>query len=427
MLASRSSSQSLLVINKSILRGDVTVSGAKNAVLRYLAATLLTPDKITIVNCPMGQSDVQIHIDMLRALGKSCETDGSTLIVREVSTPPTELTWNQRSIRNTLLILGALVARTGSGAVPLPGGCAIGADNKDRAYDLHVLVLESLGARVYASENLLYAEAPSGLVGAEIHLPIRSTGATENGILAGCLAKGKTTIWNPHIRPEIIDLIAFLSKMGAQITVYGQERIEVTGVQGLHGVEHRVIPDNVEALTWLVGAAITGGEIEIHDFPYEHLEVPLIHLRESGVRMFRGESSLVVRGSSCYPLEISTGPYPGINSDMQPLLAVFGARARGESRYIDLRFPGRYAYANELSKMGVHHEVAGNMLKIHGGSTLRGANVTALDLRAGVALALAGFIAEGETVIDDAWQISRGYDRFAEKVTALGGQAEWRE
>ncbi len=420
-------SHDLLCVAKSVLLGDVTVSGAKNAVLKLLAATLLTSDDITIVNCPMGQLDVQVHIDMLRILGKSCEIRDDTLIVREDSTPPAELKWDQRSIRNTLLILGALVARTGSGAVPLPGGCAIGADNKDRAFDLHVLVLESLGARVYTSESHLCAEAPRGLSGAEIHLPIRSTGATENAIIAGCLAMGKTTIWNPHIRPEIVDLIGFLTKMGAQIAVFGQERIEVIGVEGLRGVDHRVIPDNVEALTWLVGAAITGGEIEIHDFPYNHLEVPLIHLRESGVRMFRGESSLVVRGSECYPLEISTGPYPGINSDMQPLLAVFAARARGESRFIDLRFPGRYAYANELSKMGLRHEVTGNLLKIYGGSTLHGAEVTALDLRAGVALALAGLIAEGETVIHDAWQISRGYDRFAEKATALGGYAEWRE
>lgn len=416
-----------LSIQSSCLCGDVTVSGAKNSVLRLLAASILTPEAVTIFNYPQGILDSQVHLDMLRKLGKECNVYDQHVVITEPQNLHKELQWQGRSIRNTLLILGALVTRFGFGSVPDPGGCNIGSGGGVRPFDLHIMLLEKLGATIWKENGMIMAEAKQGLTGNDIHLPIRSTGATENAIIAGTLAKGTTRVWNPHIRPEILDLIQFLRGMGSVITVFGQEHIEIQGKELLHSVKHKVIPDNVEALTWLIGASITGGEVEIHDFPYEHLEVPLIFLRESGVRMFRGQKSLVVRGSSCYPLEISTGPYPGINSDMQPLLAVFGAKARGTSKYIDLRFPGRYGYAEELKKMGLKYDIEGNMLQIHGGEELQGATVTALDLRAGVALALAGFIAEGETTITDAWQISRGYENFVEKVNSLGGYAKWIE
>src|SRR5690625_4527178 len=212
-----------------------------------------------------------------------------------------------------------------------------------------------------------------------------------------------------------MDLIAMLRAMGAIITVHGQEHIEITGVTALSGVKHRVIPDNMEAITWLVAAVLTGGDIEITGFPSGHLEVPLIHLRESGARFFQGEDSLIVRGGRPLPIEISTGPYPGINSDMQPLFAVFGVASRGESRITDLRFPGRYAYMDQLAKMGAVHEVNANLLRITGGSALMGAHVRAVDLRAGIALVLAGMTADGTTLIDDAWQIERGYNDFVNK------------
>jgi UDP-N-acetylglucosamine 1-carboxyvinyltransferase len=197
--------------------------------------------------------------------------------------------------------------------------------------------------------------------------------------------------------------------------------VEVTGVERLVGAEHPVIPDSLEAITWLVAAVVTGGDVEILGFPTVDLEVVLAHVRASGARLYHGDGSLVVRGGACYPLEISTGPHPGINSDVQPILAAWAARARGESRIVDLRFPGRYAYADELAKMGVKHEIRGDMLVIHGrGGGLRGARVRALDLRAGAAEALCALMAEGETVIDDAWQIDRGYVDFVAKLRSLG-------
>ena len=409
------------VIQPSSLSGRVQVSGAKNSALKLLTASLLTNEKIEITNFPSTLLDAQVHVDMLEVLGKTCNVQGNKIVICERGPLSSKLVWDGRSIRNTLLILGALVARTGKGAVPLPGGCNLG----ERKFDLHEMVLQRLGADVWIQNNMLCAKAERGLSGNDIVLPIRSTGATENAIICASLADGVTTIWNPHIRPEILDLIRYLKGMGAQIEVFGQERIEVNGVPSLSGTKHSVIPDNMEAMTWLIASVITGGDLEIVDFPYQDLEVPLIYLRESGAKYYQGTNSLIVRGGSPYPVEISTGPYPGINSDMQPLFAVYGACAQGQSRIVDLRFPGRYGYSQELAKMGVDCKVDGNLLQINGRTPLRGANVKALDLRAGVALALAGLVAEGTTEVSDAWQVERGYDNFVNKLTSVGGRIEY--
>lgn len=404
-------------IAKTRLAGKVKVSGAKNSSLRLLAASLLTSETLYLNNFPNGLLDVQVHLDMLKVLGKEVYTLGDTVTIVESDGVKSRLEWDGRSIRNTLLILGALTARTGEGRVPLPGGCKLG----ERKYDLHVMLLEQLGAEVWEEDGYLCAKAKSKhLVGNEIHLPIRSTGATENSIIAGSLAQGTTTVYNPHIRPEIMDLVDMLNKMGAKITVYGQKCIVIEGVEGLSGVKHSVIPDNMEALTWAIGSVVTNGDVEIENFPVEHLEVPLIFLRESGMKFYRGDNSLIVRGGTPYPVEISTGPYPGINSDMQPLFAVYGALSKGESKIVDLRFPGRYAYADELAKMGAKTEVRGDMLVIHGGTPLHGGvSVRALDLRAGIALLLAGMTCEEELIIEDDWQIRRGYEYLDEKLKGL--------
>lgn len=415
----------MLTVFPSRLYGKIHVSGAKNSALRMLAASLLSADEVVLENYPSTLLDARLHVEMLTRLGKKCTVEDERISIREETQLSTELRWEKQSIRNTLLILGGLVARYGYGSVPHPGGCQIGSAGTGRSYDLHLMLLERLGARVHDDGETLTAEAPDGLRGADIELSVRSTGATENALLASSLAHGTSRIWNPHIRPEILDLISFLRKMGAEIRVFGQEHIEVKGRNELGGARHRVISDNVEALTWVVAAVITGGEIEIENFPFRHLELPLIFLRESGANLFRGETSLVVRGGRCYPLELSTGPYPGINSDMQPLLAIYGACGKGESRFIDLRFPGRYGYAEELAKMGVAYRVDGNVLRIYGGRILKGTAVRAVDLRAGAALALAGLVAEGPTHIHDAWQIARGYSDFSEKLNSLGGRIYW--
>ncbi len=402
-------------IKKSRLQGKVALSGAKNSALKLLAASLLTDEDIFIDNFPLGISDTQIHIEMLKRLGKIFTTGNDCIAISSDGPVSDTLIWEGRSIRNTLLIFGALLARCGRAQVPLPGGCAIG----NRKYDLHQMLLEKLGARIWEEKGYLHGEAPHGLQGTDIFLPLRSTGATENSILAGCLAQGTTTVWNPHIRPEILDLIDYLRSMGAKIEVRGNESIRVQGVDKLGRAKHTVIPDNMEALTFFIAAVITGGDVEIENFPFEHLEVPLIHLRESGAKFYRGPNSLIVRGGECYPLEISTGPYPGINSDMQPLFSVYGLCAQGQSRITDLRFPDRFGYAEEMAKLGADMKVEKNILLINGGRKLKGAPVIALDLRCGAALVLAGLVAEGETFIHNFHQVARGYDDVVWKLARL--------
>lgn len=414
-------SDTKFLVRRSKLSGTLKVSGAKNSVLYLLTASLLTDDPIYIDNYPKYLLDAQVHLDMLEFLGKSCEVGEDQVTIKTVAKPATTLDWSGRSIRNTLLILGVLTARYGRGAVPLPGGCQLG----DRKYDIHEMLLTAMGARVWEENGMLCAEAQGGLTGADVHLPLRSTGATHNGIICGTLAKGVTTIWNPHLRPETVDLVNFLRSMGATIEIYGQQRIEIVGREGMFGTKYKVMSDNMEALTWLVGSVVTGGDLEIRNFPYRELEVPLIFLRESGAKFYQGEDSLIVRGGECFPLEISTGPYPGINSDMQPLFAVYGAMAKGQTRIVDLRFPGRYAYAEELVKLGADCGVSGNMLMINGGRPLSGAKVRAVDLRGGIALALAGLCASGETLISDAWQVERGYNDFVRKLKSVGGEISY--
>lgn len=409
-----------LVIGKSRLEGEVALSGAKNSALKLLTASILTREKVVLRNYPATLDDAIIHVGMLENLGKQCkQISPDEIHIAESAGLKSELVWDKRSIRNTLLILGALVTRTGSGAVPLPGGCKLG----DRSFDLHEYVLRELGADVWQEGDRLCASAIGGrLKGKDLHLRIRSTGATENAILCASLADGVTRIWNPHIRPEILDLIAMLRTMGAEIAVHGQERIDITGVERLDGVTHTVIPDNMEAITWFVASVMTKGDVEIRGFPYKDLEVPLIHLRESGARFYRNDDRIIVRGGSCYPIEISTGPYPGINSDVQPILAAYAVCAQGESRIVDLRFPGRYGYAGEMEKLGARFNESDNVLRIEGvGGRLSGAPVRAIDLRAGIALALCGLVADGHTVVQDAWQITRGYDNFVQKLRSLGG------
>lgn len=411
---------STVKVAQSSLKGKVTVSGAKNSALKLLVASLLTNKEVIIGNFPSNLDDIKVSLGMLKALGKEVITEGSLLrILPEKTYIKNNLVWDDRSIRTTLLVLAALTTRFGNARVPLPGGCTIG----NRGYDLHQMVLEKLGAKVVISNGYISAECKGKLNGTDIFLPLRSTGATENAILSACLAKGKTRIWNPHVRPEIIELISFLKGMGAHILVRGQESIIVEGVENLNGIRYNVMPDNIEALTYLVGSVITNGDVEIVGFPTKDLEVPLIFLRESGARLYEGDGSLIVRGGCCYPLELSTGPYPGINSDMQPILAVFALCAHGESKIIDLRFPDRFDYLEELSKLGANYKIVNNIAVIKG-SKLVGGKAKALDLRGGAALLLAGLVAEGETIIDSFEQVHRGYEDVIEKIRSLGGIIE---
>lgn len=410
-----------VTIYPSVLNGEVYITGAKNAVLRHLAASILNDEKISILNYPKDMLDVQVHEEMLTMLGKKVtHFDGTVTIEGSVNT--SNLVWKKRSIRNTLLILGALLTKTGEGRVPLPGGCSLG----DRKYDIHVGLMEAMGARVWQDANYLCAKAEGRLHACNYMLPIRSTGATENAIIMTSLAEGTSRIWNPHIRPEILDLIEFLRKMGAKICVNGQESIIIEGVNKLdREIYHSALSDNMQALTYLIAGSIAGKELLIRNFPFADLEIPLVFLRFSGLSYYQDGKDLIVRKCNPYPVDISTGPYPGINSDMQPLFAVWGALSQGTSTITDLRFVGRYGYAVEFAKMGVKSAVDNNRLFIYGGNPIVGGQkVTAIDLRAGSALLLLSLIADGPTEIDDFWMIERGYDDVIRVLTQLGVKIE---
>ena len=406
-----------MTICPSELNGEVFISGAKNAVLRHLAASLLTDEKVYICNYPANILDVQVHEEMLMALGKII-TKEEGMVCIEGTANSSDLIWNKRSIRNTLLILGALLAKRGEGRVPLPGGCSLG----DRKYDIHIGLMEAMGAKVWQEDNYLCAKVNGRLKACEFTLPIRSTGATENAIIMASLADGISRIWNPHIRPEILDLIAFVNKMGAKISVNGQESIIIEGVNKLdREVNHYALSDNMQALTYLIAGAIAGKELLIHNFPFKDLEIPLTFLRFSGLNYFQNGNDVIVRKCDLFPVDISTGPYPGINSDMQPLFAVWGALSKGTSTITDLRFVGRYGYAEEFTKMGIKSVVNNNRLLIYGGNPIKGGKtVTALDLRAGAALLLLSIVADSPTQITDFWMIERGYDNLIATLSNIG-------
>jgi len=404
------------------LEGTVTLSGAKNSALKVLCSSILTYEKVRLFNMPTKMGDVKIQIDMLRGLGAKVivENDGvfidNSLINRwDVSVD------EGRSIRTSLLMLGSLLGRFGKARVPLPGGCNIG----ERKFDLHIYALERLGAKVReTSDGYLEAEC-DGLWGAEIEFPARTIGGTENAILAACLAKGITIIKNAATRPEVFDLANFLNAMGAKINILGASCIEIEGVSELHGTTYSIISDPIEAFTFVIATVVTKGEVEIRPCPIDGLEVPIIYLRVSGVNFHPNKDTLKVnRIGKITCLDIATSPYPGIFSDFQPFFTVFASQAEGVSRITDNIQPRRFQYVTELKKLGADISTAGNTAVVKGTTCLRGAHIVANDLRAGAALVVAGLCAEGETIIDNAYQIDRGYEEIEKKFGEIGARIE---
>jgi len=412
----------LIIEGGNRLEGTVTLSGAKNSALKLLCASILTSDKIRLFNMPTKMEDVKVQIEMLKSIGAKVKVENDMVFIDNSAINRWDVSVDEgKGIRTSLLMLGSLLGRFGNARAPLPGGCDIG----ERKYDLHIYALEKLGARVKITDDGFLEAECDELKGAEIEFPLRTTGGTENAIITACLAKGKTVIKNAHTRPEVIDLVNFLNAMGARIKVIGSGWIEVEGKEGLDGTNYRIIPDNVEALTFIIASAVTGGNIEIMNCPINVLEVPMIYLRESGVRFHKGTESIrVTTNKRLAPLDISTGAYPGINSDFQPLFTAYATKAEGTSRITDIRFEDRFDYLNELSKMGAKISRGGNTIAIIGSSGLKGTQVNAHDLRAGTALLIAGLFAEGKTEIGNIYQIDRGYEMIDEKLRRLGARIE---
>lgn len=406
------------------LRGEVSISGAKNAVLPLMAATLLSDDECIIDAVP-HLADVSLMKEILSSLGSEIkETGASTISVRTEDILSTELQKDLVSrMRASILVMGPLLARKGRVKIPLPGGCAIGA----RPIELHLKGFEILGAIITKSEDNDYVEAVAGgqgLIGDQIYLDFPSVGATENIMMAAVLAEGTTYIENAAEEPEIVDLANFLNKMGAKIRGAGTDTIRIEGVPRLHGAKHTVIPDRIEAGTFMLAAAITRGAVNIRNVEPDHLKPIIAKMRECGVRIEAGDEDIMVRGDLGPQIatDIKTLPYPGFPTDIQSPFMAYLTTVNGTSTVIETVFENRFMHVSQLGKMGAQIETAGNRAVIRGGTHLRGCNVIATDLRAGAAMVLAGLVAEGQTEIADIYHIERGYERFIEKFSGLGAR-----
>ncbi len=406
------------------LRGEVRISGAKNAVLPLMAATLLNEEECVIRSVPHLR-DVQVMKEILEALGSDIEeTEPGEFHIHTHDVKSAEAPYELvNKMRASFLVMGPLLGRKGVARIPLPGGCAIGA----RPIDLHLKGFKALGAEVTIHEEGAYAyveaaAGPQGLIGDRIYLDFPSVGATENIIMAAVLAEGTTYIENAAEEPEIVDLANFLNKMGAKIRGAGTDTIRIEGVKTLHTVRHTVIPDRIETGTFMIAAAITRGAVHIINAVPDHVKPVIAKLRECGVRIEAGDDDIIVRGD-LGPLnstDIKTLPYPGFPTDMQSPFMAFLTICNGKSTVIETVFENRFMHVSQLNKMGASIETAGNKANIKGNSKLRGSQVMATDLRAGAAMVLAGLVAEGETEISEIYHIERGYENFIEKFEALG-------
>jgi UDP-N-acetylglucosamine 1-carboxyvinyltransferase len=401
------------------LSGTVKVSGAKNSALKLMAATLLAPGKSTITNLP-DIADVEYMGELLTRLGCTVAINkGKSEVTIDV---PEKIAHRAdydlvRKLRASINVLGPLVTRVGEAEVALPGGDAIGS----RGLDFHINGLTDMGAKVHSEHGYVIAEAPNGLNGAKITLEFPSVGATENIMTAATLAKGVTTIDNAAREPDVVDLGEFLIAMGAKITGLGSHTIEITGVAKLSPATHATLPDRIVAGTWAFAAAMTQGDITIENGRPDHLELPLDKLVAAGAVITTTENGFRVKmDRRPTSVDVATLPYPGFPTDLQPMVITLNAIADGTSLVTENVFEGRFMFVNELLRLGAKIQVDGHHAAITGIPQLSAAPVAATDIRAGAGLVLAALVSDGETIIEDAFHIDRGYPDFAAQLLSLG-------
>jgi UDP-N-acetylglucosamine 1-carboxyvinyltransferase len=417
------------IIEKSDpLRGEVTISGAKNAVLPLMAAALLSEGPCVIRDAP-ALKDVEIMCRLIEALGAEVDADLDQNVVsitaKEIKAyqAPMDLVVKMRA---SILVLGPLLARTGHAVISMPGGCAIG----DRPIELHLKGMRALGADVTINEEgSIITCSCEQLRGATIYLDFPSVGATENIVMAACMARGTTIIENAAQEPEITDLVNFLNKMGARIKGAGTDTIKIEGVEKLHGAMHYVIPDRIESGTFMVAAAISRGTVLVKNVLPDHVKPVMAKLKECGVEVVVSDEGILVNADKgeLISTDIKTLPYPGFPTDMQSPFMALLTTVEGTSAVIETVFENRYMHVKELRKMGASIKVDGRCAIIEGGGKLHGAKVNATDLRGGAAVVLAGLVAEGRTEVDSIYHIERGYEHFVEKLRALGGRIRREE
>jgi UDP-N-acetylglucosamine 1-carboxyvinyltransferase len=399
------------------LEGEVTVTGAKNSVLKLMAASLLAVGTTTIRNVP-DIADVDIMADLLTRLGCTVKHEGSVVTIDVPAAPLHRADYDLvRKMRASINVLGPLVARVGKAEVALPGGDAIGS----RGLDFHIKGLESLGATAHVEHGYVIAEAPNGLTGTAIELDFPSVGATENLMTAAVLAQGVTTIDNAAREPDLVDLGEFLIGMGAQIDGLGSPLITITGVKELKPTDHTTITDRIIAGTWAFAAAMTQGDITIHGGRADHMEVMLEKLTHAGAIVTSTQDGIRVQmNQRPRAIDVATLPYPGFATDLLPFIIGMNAVADGHSIVTENVFESRFMFVNELMRLGAQITVDGHHASIDGIPQLSGAPVEATDIRAGAGLVLAALVSDGETTVDGAFHIDRGYPNFAEQLVSLG-------
>ncbi len=410
-------SEKFRIIGGTRLIGEVSVPGAKNSVLKLMAASLLAVGKTSITNVP-DILDVDIMSDLLSRLGCSVERIGNVVTIDVPEKLNVRADYDLvRKMRASINVLGPLVARAKAAEVALPGGDAIG----PRPLNFHISGLEALGADAQIEHGYVIAKAPNGLVGAEIQLDFPSVGATENIMTAAVLAKGRTIIENAAREPDLVDLGQFLVQMGAKIEGLGTHQIRIDGVTKLQPTTHATIPDRIITGTWAFAAAITQGDILIKNANPAHLDLPLEKLTIAGAIVTNSDDGLRVRMEHRpKSIDVSTLPYPGFPTDLQPMVIALNSIAEGNALVTENVFEGRFMFVNELARLGAKIQIDGHHAAVTGVKQLSGAPVVATDIRAGVGLVLAALVSEGETIVEDAFHIDRGFPNFAEQLCALG-------
>jgi UDP-N-acetylglucosamine 1-carboxyvinyltransferase len=413
---------SLLIKGGVPLHGEVTISGAKNAVLPIMAATLLTGEKCVIRRVP-DLSDVNFMAKILMSLGAKVAVEGDTVTVRAAKLKPVGNYNLIRKMRGSICILGPLLGRQRQAQVSLPGGCVIG----PRPIDLHLKGMRDLGADITIGGGYVHAKAKN-LIGADVFLGGRAGPTvlgTANVMMAAVLADGVTTIQSAACEPEVVDLAYFLNKMGAKVTGAGSPTITINGVKELRGAEHEVIPDRIETATFAIAAAATNGEVTIRGARPDHLHAVLDKLKESGVRIDRnGQTMTVRRGGRLKPVDITTLPYAGFPTDAQAQMMVLMALTPGLSIITERIFESRFMHVSELARLGAEISIEGPSAIVKGGGQLSGAPVMASDLRASAALVIAGLAAKGKTQVNRIYHLDRGYEKIDAKLKRLGGRIQ---
>ncbi|MBL6764557.1 MAG: UDP-N-acetylglucosamine 1-carboxyvinyltransferase [Verrucomicrobiae bacterium] len=414
--------ESLIIKGGTRLKGEVPISGAKNAVLPIMAGALLTREKCVIHNVPVLR-DVGTMCRILESLGAKVERDGNTVTIRADKVTGVGDYDLIRQMRGSICILGPLLARLGKAKVSLPGGCVIGV----RPIDLHLKGMRALGARIRTSGGYVHVSAPR-LRGAEMFLGGRSGPTvlgTINIVMAAALADGVTVIDSAACEPEVIDVCTFLSAMGAKIEGAGSPTLRITGVKRLHGATHTVIPDRIEAATYAIAAAATNGEVTLTHCRPAHLQAVIDKMREAGVKVeSRGNRLTVKRGGKLKPVDVTTQPYSGFPTDVQAQMMALMVQTQGISIITERIFEARFAHVPELGRLGADIAIEGPSAIVKGGHPLSGAPVMASDLRASAALVIAGLCASGKTQINRIYHLDRGYENIDEKLRNLGAEVE---